>query len=103
MFGFDKIKKLAKDNINRVVKSEFKFQRKDSDQSDEDYEEILINENQKLKELVKQLMHQKEADANKIKAKDKEYSKAKDDIEDLRLKVLELASQKQILHMKHNF
>ena len=103
MFGFDKIKNLARDNLNKVVKSDFNTQRKSSDASDESYEEILLTENKKLKELIKGMLAEKDNQTEVAKNSQTQLRDAQDQVEDLKLRCLELASQKQILQMSQNF
>lgn len=45
MFGFEKIKEIARTNINRVVNTEFVTKKQDSEEEEESLEEVLIEEN----------------------------------------------------------
>lgn len=54
MFGFDKIKAIAKDNLKRVVKTDFGLSRTPAEQKDDNsqdaYSELLVNQNHQSKE-----------------------------------------------------
>lgn len=104
MFGFDKIKKLATDNIQRVVNTDFHATHSESEpDEEEDFEDVLLQENKKLKVLVNSLLQEKESISSELEVKSKELRQSEDDKEDLKVKSLMLASQKQMLQMQYKY
>ena len=104
MFGFDKFKEIAAKSVKRVVNTDFKLKKEESEpEEEEDFEQVLIQENKKLKAMVSSLLQEKEHISKELVDSTKALRKAEDENEDLRVKSLALASQKQILQMKYRF
>ena len=117
MFGFDKIKDLAKKGVNKVANANFKIRKTESDSEEDpdtldieeyspgskhpDFEHEIIQENKKLKSLVSILMKEKDQITTELGESTKIVRKLEDKNEDLKVKSLALASQKQILQMKY--
>jgi hypothetical protein len=62
---------------------------------------VLIQENKKLKLIVTTLLQEKNQAENKLTLANQDKRKLKDDNEDLKVKSLALASQKQMLQFKY--
>ena len=97
MFGYEKIKEFARNNINRVVNTEFTSKQEDIEQ-DESLEEVLIEENKKLKSIIASLMEEKKQHEGEMEKKAQALRRSKDEIEDLKLKSMNLIISNQLLN-----
>ena len=88
--------------FNNLIPNSYFFN-SDEGEDEEDFESVLIQENKKLKILVASLLQEKEETESKLTSANQETQKLKEDNEDLKVKSLALASQKQMLQMKYKF